>query len=71
MVFEKNLGVADALHGADEHERNLTFLAWLDWFGFIIALDLNSYNPRLVDNLLNYSTILSNHLSNKVPWHID
>lgn len=71
VVFEKNLGIADAFHSADEHERDLTFLAWLDGLGLVVALDLNSYDSGLVDNLLDHPSVLSNHLSDKVSWHIN
>jgi hypothetical protein len=46
VILQQHLGVGNALHCADKHERNLTFFARCTWLWFIISFDLFATNKN-------------------------
>jgi len=65
MILEQHFSVRNGVLRADEDERHRTLFPRYRRGRFVIALDLDSDDAALVDDLLDEATVLTNHLPHK------
>ena len=71
MVVEQHFGVVDGVFGAHKDEGHAAFLARHGGHGFVIAFNFDSDHSRLVNNLLDESTVLTNDFTYKASWYLE